>query len=232
MYRSYAITIRPTNGLSRETEERLVTYLGKQHKAFASIELEDDERHLHGQIWYEKPKGKGDLTKHLIRVCRATIENWDKDQEVVLSKGVKIAYNDDWMLNYCIKEDDPRVIFNNPPDETHEYYPSEAEQKKVQERSNAVDKRFHKWLTDFKESKFWINEDWTPTLADCAKFLSYKMFHTKEYMVIVEKRKKVEFTKNLYLYANSTISIKEFLTEEEVKNWEKDLENKHQNGEF
>lgn len=225
--KSFAFTIRPKNAFSEKTEEVLLAFLKKQHHAFAVIEGEEETRHCHGQVWFETEKTKGDFAKSLERICERTIEDWNAPQKKVLRGGVKFAYNDDFTDNYCQKEKEPNIIFNNPPEDSSGYYPSEEEQTKIKESANAVDKRFHRWLSDFKESKFWINEEWTPNLADCGTFLSYKMFHTKEYPVVVEKRKRVEYAKSLYLYANSSISPKEFMTDADYQNHITMLENKY-----
>lgn len=230
MSRSFAITIRPKNGLSRKTEIEVLKFLEKQHHAFAVLEGEDEARHLHGQIWFSVEKTKGDLNKSLERICERTIEDWTPAQKVVLRGGTKYAYNDDFVENYCQKEDNPKIVYNNPPSATDEYYPSQEEQQKIKDSSNAVDKRFHRWLQDFKESKYWLNEEWTPTIIDCGRFLSYKMFHTKEYPVIVEKRKRVEYTKGLYMYANSSIQAKEFVSCEDWDIYMKVLQEKMDSG--
>lgn len=226
--KSYAFTIRPKNGLSENTEEELIKYLKKQHHAFAVIEGCEESRHSHGQVWFEHEKTKGDFAKALERICERTIEDWNAPQKKVLRGGVKFAYNDDFTDNYCQKEKEPNIIFNNPPEDTDGYYPSQEDQNKIKESANAVDKRFHRWLVDFKESKYWINEEWTPTLADCARFLSYKMFETKEYAVVVEKRKRVEYCKCLFLYANSCIRPEEFLTEADHAIYIAELEAKYE----
>lgn len=212
-FQAFAITVRPQNGFQEETEKAFLKWFEKQHGAFAVIEKEGVERHLHAQLFYETPKSKGDINKQLNRICSRTIPDWSPAEERVLKRGTKIAYNDDYMDEYLAKEDN--IIFNNPPENTKEYYPSEEEQQKVKASSNAVDKRYHAWSVDFKESKFWQGEDWLPALADTAKFLAYQMFVSKKYPIITEHRKKVEYTKNLHMYVCEKISIEEFMTQED-----------------
>ena len=224
--RSFAFTIRPKNGFTEKTEEAVLVFLKKQHHAFAVIEGEEETRHCHGQIWFEKQKTKGDLNKSLERLCERTVTDWSPAEVRVLRGGTKFAYNDDFVDNYCQKESHPNIIFNNPPHASEEYYPSQEEQTKIQESANAVDKKFHRWLVDFKESKFWIHDEWLPAIQDCAKFLAHQMFVAKKYPVIVEKRKRVEYCKCLQMYACESIKIEEFMTQEEHQKYISFLENK------
>lgn len=225
-FQAFAITVRPQNGFQEETEKAFLKWFQKQHGAFAVIEKDGVERHMHAQLFYETPKSKGDINKQLSRICSRTIPNWSQAEERVLKRGTKIAYNDDFMDEYLAKEDN--VIFNNLEniEDTKEYYPSEEEQQKTQNASNAVDKRFHQWSVDFKESEFWLSEDWLPALADTAKFLAHQMFVSKKYPVVVEKRKRVEYTKCLHMYVCEKKQISEFMTEEDFQKYINFLEQK------
>jgi hypothetical protein len=219
MFKSYALTIRPKNGLSRETEKEVLKYLKKQHHAFAVLEGEDESRHLHGQIWFENPKVKGDLRVSLNRICERTIEDWCPAQKKVLSGGIKIAYNDSWSEDYCQKENDPRIIFNNPPEDASEYYPSEEEQEKVQAKANAVDARYHRLSEKFKEQ----HPEWQiykyPRLTrkeKVARFLIDAMFVSKTEIVIADKKARFQLCDCLTSYIYSVGTLDMFINSEEV----------------
>ena len=224
MYKSYAITIRPKNGLSRKTEEEVVKFLKKQHHAFAVLEGEDEARHLHGQIWFEKPKVKGDINKSLERICERTIDDWTPAQKVVLRGGTKIAYNDDFVETYCQKENDPRIIYNSPPD-GGDYYPSVEEQEKVKSSANAVDKRYHRLSEKFKE---WLPEweDYKYPSATrkerVANFLIDAMFKSKTEMVIADKKARLQLCDCLTSYIYSVGTLDMFLNAEDIKLIEED----------
>ena len=214
--RSFTITIRPKLGLSVKTEEDVLKYLEKQHHAFAVIEGEDESRHLHGQVWLKNPRKKGDFNKSIERICERTIDDWTPAQLLVLRGGTKYAYNDDFVENYCQKEENPEIIFNNPPaGDTSEYYPSEEDQNKIQAKANAVDKKFHNWETKFHE---WYTQDRQVRLGDVARWMSHAMFKEKSIQVIVDKKNRVQNCKSLYLYINSKHCPEEFMTEAEYKN--------------
>lgn len=223
---SFAITIRPRNGLSEKTETAIHAWMEKQHHSFACIEKEGVERHLHGQLWFQEPKSKGDINKQLERICARTVADWSPAETRILRRGTKIAYNDDFVDEYLSKED--QIILNDPPADSSEYYPSEEEQNAVKAASNAVDKRFHTWSTDFKESQHYLNAQSRnlpiEQMADVARFMADQMFKSKKYPVVVEKRKRTEYTKTLYLYIFEKIDINEFLTVDESNEYMKLLE--------
>lgn len=129
MYRSYAFTVRPRNGVSSDTEKELIKWLSKQDYGYATIEMEDEARHMHGQVWYEAERARGNFHRGLSRICERTIDDWDPAQAKVLSKGTKIAY-DDFYRSYLIdaekkKDDVINCVYENIPDKTQAFYPSE-----------------------------------------------------------------------------------------------------------
>jgi hypothetical protein len=208
-YKSWTFTIRPRNGAPEQFDDKIVKYLSKQHGAFLCSEMEDEARHLHGQVFFEEPRDKGTFNKSLERICASHISDWDAAQNIVLRRGTKIAYNDDFICNYLAKEDN--ILFNNVPQATSEFYPSKEEQQKVQDKSHAVDKKYHQWSVDFKE---WNEEDKPVTIENVAKFLAHMIYDVKKYPVIVEKRKRIEHTNNLFHYLNpNKNSYFEFISE-------------------
>ena len=82
------------------------------------------------------------------------------------------------------------------------------EQKKVQDSSNAIDKKYHRWKTDFMvwnetqpEIQILMNLTFKERVSE---FLSYKIYVSKEYPVIEEKRKRIEACQNLFNYILGT----------------------------
>lgn len=141
-FKSYAFTVRPKNGLEKDLEDRLVAWLKKQDYAFAVIEMEGEARHMHGQIFSNVPRTKSAVQLSLERIQEKLDPNWCPASKKVLRRGVKIAYSSDFIEEYLNKYNST-VIFNNPPEEESSFYPSQEEQDKVKEQSNAVDKRMH-----------------------------------------------------------------------------------------
>ena len=149
-YKSFAFTIRPKNGLTDKLESRIIQWLKKQDYAFAVTEMSAEAKHLHGQIFCECPRAKGAVQLSLERIQESVDPDWCPASKKVLRRGVKIAYNSQFIEEY-LNKDDSTVIFNNPPDEEEGYYPSEEEQQKVKDTANAVDKRLHSIYTLYQE---------------------------------------------------------------------------------
>ena len=107
MYKSWTFTIRPRDGFPKTLDHKVVDWAKKQDGAFLTYEKADVERHIHGQIWCE-PRDKGTVNKSLERICVNNIPEWDTAQNIVLRRGTKIAYNNDFVENYLAKEDNIR----------------------------------------------------------------------------------------------------------------------------
>lgn len=227
VYNSFAVTISlKDQDFKGEIEEWFTSWLKKQDYSMGVVEKDSSGKlHAHAQIWNESPSRKGDMFG---TAFKSKILKYSPDSVVLGNRGAlnsEIAYNDrfvEYMEKDIVKE-----LVCKLPQLTDKYYPSEEEQQKVMAEANAVDKKFHRWLLDFKESNFWINEEWVPSLGDCARFLAYQMFVSKKYPVIVEKRRRVEYTKCLYCYAVEKRAYEEFLTLEDKENYDKYLEEKH-----
>jgi hypothetical protein len=203
-FRSYAFTVRPKNGVPENSDlEKNVIRLLTKYKGFVASEMEDCDRHLHGQIFFDKPKRKHDFNKMLNVVCKRSINDWCYDQQRVLYAGTKIAYNDGWLLDYTNKPDSI-LLFNSLPDETASYYPSQEEQDSVKARADAVDKQLYHLFELWDQ---YYGPDHDHELAPnsekgIALFLYDMMFVQKKIRVIKEKRKISEMRQSLYHYIN------------------------------
>lgn len=149
-YKSFAFTVRPKNGMTDELQRKILVWLKKQDYGFAVTEMESEAKHIHGQLFTKVPRTKGAVQLSLERIQEKVDPDWDPASKKVLRRGVKIAYNHNFIEDYLNKEDSI-VIYNNPPEEEAEYYPSEEEQQKVKDASNAVDKRLHSITILFRE---------------------------------------------------------------------------------
>lgn len=208
MYRSYCFTVRPLQGLSKETESLILRWLRKQHKAFATIEGDDEARHMHGQIWLEEPRERGKVNQSLKRICEKSIVDWSAVEAKVLSKGTRIAYSD-WFDSYL--DDDltkshnfKYIVINNPPDKTEEYYPSQQEQDQIQQEANAVDKQMHRWeqawFNYIKEKN--IKNGHSIIYGAIDKFVRRRWFVTREELGPRCPKIQKNFIRYLYCYIN------------------------------
>lgn len=196
-YKSFCFTLRPAEGATTDLDDAVIKWF-KKYKGFLCAEKEGVERHLHGQIFFEEPKSRGDVNKQLTNMCERVVKDWNSQQNYVMRRGTRIAYNDDFVDEYLSKED--QHLYSDLPDNTSEYYPTKEEQEKVQKKSNAVDQRFHQWETDFLESEY--NELFQKKNIQLyvSQFLENMMFNIRKYPVVVCPKKRKEYAKALYLY--------------------------------
>jgi len=203
-YRSYAFTIRPLSGVTPDSDfEKGVINMVRKYKGFVAAEMEDGNRHLHGQIFFEKPKRKHDFNEMMNTIAKRSLTDWCYDQQRVMYAGTEIAYNDGWLLDYTNKPDSLMLYMEIPPD-TQNYYPTEEEQNKVMSRAKAVDKQLHH-LVELWD--IYYGPDHDKELAPnseqgIALFLYDMMFVEKKIRVIKEKRKISEMRSSLYHYIN------------------------------
>ncbi len=200
-FRSFAFTIRPQQGVPEngDLEKSVIIYLSK-YRGFLVSEKEGHERHLHGQVFFEKAKRKFDVNKQLNLICQRTVPDWNIEQQRVLHKGTKICYNDDWFLNYTNKECESELLYSDMPQgASMEYYPSQEEQMKAQSRTNAVDKVFH-YLYELYEEDPPAKETDDPSPENVRYWLYDNMFIKKKLKVIEDKRKFNQRAQALYHY--------------------------------
>ncbi len=243
--KSFAITIRPSVGISPELEEKLLkifTNIKDQDGVHIVSEKTGVERHLHIQLWFSEEKRKGDMKKKIERVLEK-YPWWDVNHKRHCIK-IKMAYND-WVSIYCEeneeKNDEFSVLMDKIPSHTPQYYPSEKDQEKMLEAYSAVDQKYYllkqKYLEyvnnqvnvimnnqDLSDStmKIKIQNLQIITKRKVAVFLSQSMFDDKNLKVVADRRKKIELCDNLYYYLkpqDPTIKY-QFLSNDEKKIWE------------
>lgn len=210
--RSYCVTVRPREGLSNATLEMLQKWLTRQDYAVGVVEMSNEARHLHAQIWLNKPRARGDVNKQLQRILEATIIDFDRAQLKVLRSGTKIAYSD-WYLDYLVENDtkDPAtIVVNKPPEATMGFYPTEEEQDEVRIRASAVDPKFAELEIKYNH---WSEErdDIQLTEHNVAKFLCYAMYQERIIKVIVQQRDRTALCKSLYAYISKSKNVEFFL---------------------
>lgn len=201
-FKAIAFTIRPKDGVKDDgvIENKVIKYL-KKHHGFLVAEKEGVSRHLHGVIYFEKPKRKRDF--YLVLKGYQEEEQGAElhyNEERVLKGGLKIAYNDDFYTEYTNKEDSI-LIYDNLPDDTNSYYPSEQEQQKVKRKSNAVDQTYNHLL------ELWEESGRTELTENSVKIFMYEMMYVKKQIKVIEDKKKFnQRCISLYHYINGEIN--------------------------
>lgn len=220
MFRSFCITIRPRDGIKDNLVDKLKKWLSKQQYAVACLEMENEARHLHAQIWSDNERHKNDITKQMKRFCEANIEDWDIAQTKVLRGGIRVAYSD-WYLEYLLdnenKGENNNILVNNPPDKSERFYPTEEEQERVKSVANSIDPRFTKLEQEFNE---WNeNKELDVNIEAVAQFLSWSMFDERTIKVIVQAKDRYALAATLLMYITKSNDILNFIpiTKEQKK---------------
>lgn len=225
MFRSYCLTIRPRDGITDDTVEQCKKWLSKCDYAVAVLEMENESRHLHAQIWTNTPKARGDICKTLQRICERSVKDWDTSQLKVLRSGVKIAYSD-WYLDYLVENDlkiaQPNIIYEKVPPLTLDFYPTEEDQQNIQTMKTAVDPRF----ADMEIKCLAFLGERQVTVKSVASFLADAMFVSRTMKCVVQQRDRVALAKTLYAYMAKSTDIYLFLEKDkEQQKFEKLISN-------
>lgn len=223
-FKSWCFTVRTGKGVPAVLRQKIIKWLKLQEGAYAVSEMKDEAEHIHGQVWLSKPRVRKDINQSLQRICKKIFDDWDWRNDKVLYKGTRIGYSDEYIA-YMNKGDDNKkvdLLFTNIPEGTSGYYPSLEEQRQVQDKANAVDKRFHRWMENWRIYK--DKHDVIGRYSEVRDFVMIAMYRDKTEPVLLRHRDRVDFCINLYMYVNSIITYMteaELLTcENEVKEFE------------
>lgn len=187
-YKSFAITVRPRQGISEAVSKEVIKWLEKQDYYGYVFEGEGITRHMHAQVWMEKAVPKGVIQMAMVRIGERKLADWDEEQKSVMRRGIRIAYSD-WLNDYCLENDekiDPENKEVNEPLKTNEFYPTEEEQEALEKKVTACDQKYHDlnvMYTDWLEKNGKVNR-----LGLAAEFLSWAMFSEKCIKVIEDPK--------------------------------------------
>lgn len=220
-YKSFCITVRPRLGLKEPLKAELLKWFRRLPHVAAVTEKTCEAMHLHAQIWSEEGWIKGNIEKHLGKMCARSIEDWDRKQ-LKHCICVKIAHNA-WMEGYCwrneSKEDDdePVEFYNsgvdNPYDE--DWYPSEEEQDKAKAKAHAKDQFMHGYLELWEERC----EGQQVDRKNVAQFLSDVWYKWKLKPTVGDTKRRFEFVKNVLYYIRGYGDLQELMGQDEYNLW-------------
>jgi len=114
--KSFAVTIRPLDGVTDEQVTMFANYLRKQCDYYHLVtEKTMAERHIHAGFILKKEISRSNLSTNLMRLFK----DLTPTEKSVLRKGLRIMYNWDFVNNYLNKDDDTVVIQSHLPEEGH-----------------------------------------------------------------------------------------------------------------
>lgn len=190
-YRSWAITYRPTNGISDDEIDVLTKWMGKADFHYAVIHAHGQQRHMHASIWLPNATTRSNLINRILSIKGIHLTGPEKN---VLTKkdGIKIQWDSNFIGNYMLTHDDPRVVSEKLPEPTFEqnlvspilegYYPEPDDQRAKRE---------------FKGSPWYLNMEkkWHEmppqqiTEESVGIFVHHHMFVARTIQVIEDPRK-------------------------------------------
>lgn len=239
--KSFGITmnIKHVGGVKKQHDDKIIKALDKTKDLDGYViiaEKEDDERHLHMQLWYKTKKTTSDITRKFKRLFEK--EDWyDPNNRKWLK--VEYAYNN-WVDKYCIDNEDKEndkteIVIDKTPEDTETYYPTLEEQNKYQQTSNKEgDKRFQKLELDYHD---WDLDHPKKSVHSyrqhISRFLNQKMFIDRTMRVILQQRDRIALANTLYTYIyNNENNIQAFETKEDYEIYSKQIFEYQQRGEL
>ncbi len=208
-YGSWCITLstkEPVEGIIQDTA---VKWLSKFAYCYAVIEGgagTDKERHLHAQIWCEPIEKQS-----LVRFWKRKFDSGFAPDSIfyhAIQKGIKIAFNDDFLTEYMDK-DVQEVLLSEVPRNTLEYYPSVEEQQEVQAETNSKNKDYFCLKKKFFATG--IDRHLQITPESIANWIFLKMYKDDEILIIKDKKKRGEYIMNFYYYIRAQDKNKPFV---------------------
>lgn len=145
-YQSFAITHRPKFGLNDLELNKFCLWVQKHCKYYlVGIEKENESRHLHAGLYFNKSKTKGDIFKMLL--CIFDLSDAEK---YVLKRGLKVMYDGNFISSYignADKGDYYKEVIRNIPESRYleGYYPKKNDEQLLGKRKREVDPEFAYW---------------------------------------------------------------------------------------
>ena len=129
-FQSFALTLRPRNGVTDEQVKEVTAWNRKRSLHFHVItEKDGSARHIHAALILKTAVTRSNV----LTVWQRLIKKFGLDTEelAVARKGVRVLYSNDFIDQYLNKGDDTEVIASELPEKAHleSYYPPKPEVK-------------------------------------------------------------------------------------------------------
>jgi len=202
-YNSYAITFSPVEPVKGELLDMFEKYLKGFDYCYAVIEETDEKKaHGHAQVWLKEPRNKDSMTQYF----RRHLNKISPDSILKHAVRIKIAYNDDFYMDYLGKGEVVETLYDKVPEKTDEFYPSAEEQDAVQKRSNSKNLKYYLATEKFKEAKMEVS------LENVARWVCDQMFKYDTIPIIQDDKNRKAFVRCLFWYIKGGTSLSNMLS--------------------
>lgn len=199
-YRTYAITFRPSFGITDEQVDALDSWIHKVCDYYAVItEKRGIERHLHASLYLEKATSRSNLHNRILSI-KGIDGTLTAVETSVFRKGTKIMYNDDFATGYMAKGDDTVEISTRMPDDLEilqAYYPEPDDDRAKRKFEGSV------WFVNMEkayyadEGNHWFTQPVNFGEAAMSAFMHHCMYITRQIEVIPDPRRFAQYSKCL-----------------------------------
>jgi len=115
-YSSFALTVRPLDGIDDAQIDRLSKWVIKNSKYYRLItEKSGSQRHAHVGFILNEPRTRSNVLQRILQLYK----DLTPIERQVLRQGLKIMYNTDFLSKYLDKDDETVVIADNLPEVSH-----------------------------------------------------------------------------------------------------------------
>lgn len=211
---SFAFTLRTNIGINKAHIKLFERWLKKQPYGVYVFEKENDERHIHGQIWLDSPRTRGNVKKIL---DKHVINCYELDEyKLCWAVNVKIAYNNEFLEKYMTKEN-PWEYYKVPADNViYDFYPPEDTQERIQKKAKSK----NGWLLELED--LWnthATEHWKalPNIVSVASFLQ-KIAGLDLWRVVKDARLRQQEAQIFQWWLNKNTRGDLYLTKEQMEN--------------
>jgi len=212
-YKTYAVTIRPKDGVTDEHVEKTMKWCRKHCRYYHVVtEKTGSQRHIHAALFLNKEKKKNDVCIMMVGLFKGLTP----EEKTVLRRGVKIMYNWDFIDSYLDKDDDTEVIASSLPEDRHieSFFPPKPVSLSVA-RTKKCSVYYHELETLWFKYQSTTFEVSTVTARD---FLFKMMYSERCIPVIRDDKQIIQTARHLVRWINkaevSTIELPCFEKEE------------------
>lgn len=199
--KSYAITIRPRDGISEQQITKFCNYVTRKSIYYHVVtEGTMADRHIHAGVVFHKAAERRNVINEILRLY----PELDAKERTVLRAGIKIMYNNDWINKYTEKNgadvegsDGTREeIISCLPESRHldAYFPPKPEAKSSEAKRKEHNKRYQQL------EKLWFQYQTPGTevnTPNCRAFLARMMYKENEINIPSQDKEIIQMARHL-----------------------------------